>query len=113
MARLFAFPLQFLFQAIMVTTADLSSVVRDTSRAPSHGGRTRARSWTGRAVVSCSTDSIVPRFSASATYKTRVSEMRLLARPNHSFDAKGSLVPVSVIVECRYAGRHHADADAP
>jgi hypothetical protein len=63
--------------------------------------------------VSCSTDSLVPKFSTIATHKTRVSEMRLLSRTNHSFDAKGSLVPVSATVEHRYVGRHHADADAP
>ena len=97
----------------MVTLANPSSLVHDNSGLPCDGGRTRARSWTGRAVVSRSTDSSVPRFSTIAIHRTRVSEMRLLSRANHSFDAKGSLVPVSDTVESRYVGRHHADADAP
>ena len=36
----------------------------------------RVRSWTGRAAMSCSTDSSVPRFVTAGTRRTRVSEMR-------------------------------------
>ena len=97
----------------MVTLANPSSLVHDSNCLPCDGERGRARSWTGRAVVSCSTDSIVPKFTTIATHKTRVSEMRLRSRTNHSFDAKGSLVPVSATVERRYMGTHHAEADAP
>ena len=107
------FCFRFLILGIVVTMANPSSPVRATNRPPLHGERTRARSWTGRAVVSCSTDSIVPKFTTIATHKTRVSEMRLRSRTNHSFDAKGSLVPVSATVERRYMGTHHAEADAP
>ena len=97
----------------MVTLANPSSLVHDSNRLPCDGGRARARSWTGRAVVSCSTDSIVPKFSTIATHKTRVSEMRLLSRANHSFDATESLVPVSATIERRHVEGHRADADAP
>ena len=77
-----------LYQAIMVTLAPLSAV-HDSNRLPCDGGRATARTWTRRAVVSCSTDSIVPRSSTIATRKTRVSEMRLPSRTSYSFDAKG------------------------
>jgi hypothetical protein len=97
----------------MVTLAIFSSLVHDNDRLPSGGGQVRVRSWTGRAAVSCSTDSIVPRFTTIANGKTRVSEMRLLSRPSGSFNAKGSLVPVRATVERRHAGRHYAKADTP
>ena len=50
---------------------------------------------------------------AIMVHKTRVSEMRLLSRTSHAFDAKGSLVPVAATVERRNAGGHHADAYSP
>ena len=47
---------------------------------PVRPSRTRARSWTGRSALSRSTDSLVPSFVTAGARKTRVSEMRLLAR---------------------------------
>jgi len=40
--------------------------------------------WTGRARVSMTTDTLVPRCVATTTHRTRVSEMRLLGRPRRS-----------------------------
>lgn len=78
-----------------------------------HGDLACVRSWTGRAVVSSSTDSIVPRVDTVATHKTRVSEMRSTARAGRFPSAKGSPVPVIDTLECRMAGTGHAGADGP
>ena len=43
----------------------------------------RARSWTGRSVVSQATDTILSRISTSGFYRTRVSALRG-AGPRHS-----------------------------
>ena len=93
------FRICFLSRTVMITAGSPSSLVRDDSHPPCDGARTRARSWTGRAAVSCSTDSSVPKFSTIATHKTRVSEMRLLSGTSDAFDVKGSVVPVIPTVQ--------------
>jgi hypothetical protein len=76
-------------------------------------GSARARSWTGRAVVSCSTDSLVPKRGTIATHRTRVSEMRLLPRTGPAFGAKDSKVPAPSTVERRDMGIRQQVAAAP
>jgi hypothetical protein len=49
-----------------------SAVSRVGSRVPSG----LSRMWTGRARVSATTDTIIPRCVATTTHRTRVSEMR-------------------------------------
>jgi hypothetical protein len=48
----------------------------ETARRP----RTRVRSWKGRCAMSLLTDSAIPTFVTAGTRRTRVSEMRSLAR---------------------------------
>lgn len=55
--------------------------------------RSRARSWTGRAVVSCATDTSEPRFRASSTGRTRVSETRHAGRATGGRIATARMAP--------------------
>lgn len=53
---------------------------RRSARALARAPRTRVRAWTGRAAMSLGTDSAISTFVLAGTRKSRVSEMRLLAR---------------------------------
>jgi len=101
------------FETSMIIPSDSSTLTRGSHRAPTHGDLACVRSWTGRAVVSSSTDSIVPRLDTIATHKTRVSEMRSIVRTDRFPAARESSVPVIDALERRMAGTGHAGADGP
>lgn len=66
--------------------------------------RTLARSWTGRAAMSCSTTTPIAAFVTSGTKKTRVSEMRGRDRAGSHFHRHGATGPEPATLQRRNQG---------
>jgi hypothetical protein len=84
-------------------THDAHGSRRDGAR-PSQA---RARSWTGRAVTSRSTDSTLPTFVTAGTRRTRVSEMRLVPRAGRRSRERGAISPGTATPQRRNVGGLH------
>ena len=93
------------------TTITTDARVRGMRRVRSRTWCARERSWTGRANLSRSTDSCLPEFVTAGTRRTRVSEMREVARIADRPVRGASRGPLAVIFERRRARgpRHQSD----
>ncbi len=72
-----------------------STTHRPARPAAARVSRERVLSWTGRAVVSSETDTLLPRAASANTHRTRVSEMRFVGRTDCRVSAQRQSAPVA------------------